>query len=172
MTVSRPAFFKTIAAAATLLTISTAIVNAQAMKDVTATDTITLPMDSPARTLEFDTGVADIKIPQEGIVNVVPETDRIFSFTPVKSGSVTVSAYAPDGNLVRRFNVNVPGHVVKIYGQRTVDDGPAPDYRSYVCTDIGCGRADADMPQPGSSSVAVTHKRPNGDYVTRTRDYH
>jgi hypothetical protein len=63
----------------------------------------------------------------------------------------------------------VPGHTVKIY--QPGRDEESPDYRSYVCSETGCGRADKDSPRPGSSSVAVTQQRPNGDVVTKTKHY-
>src|SRR4051812_12135325 len=133
---------------------------AQPLKEVVANEDITL-YPGEARTFEFAESVERIGIAVDGIAQITPQTDRIFTFQGISSGKVLAEAYAPDGHLIHRMKVIVLGQRVKIQRWPDVEHDV-----TYSCTNIGCDPIDSGPPRAGSESVPATGPERNGGSAT------
>jgi hypothetical protein len=140
--------------------------NAGPPREIAATDTIEI-RTGQARTFMFDEAVSKFSVSAEGIAQITPETDRTFTVQGLSPGQVLMTAYAQDGKVVHRSNIVVDQAqgLVRIYGN---SDGK--DFIGYLCTEVGCGRADPDrVPLPDSTSTAETRQKGNAESVTTPR---
>jgi hypothetical protein len=113
---------------------------AQPLKEVVADEEIRL-QPGQGRMFEFGEPVDTIGTAVDGIVRIVPSTDRTFTFQAISSGKVLAEAFAKDGHVIKRMMIVVEGGPVRV--QRW----PAGDATSYICTDIGgCDPADLNAP--------------------------
>ena len=112
-----------------------------------------------ARTFEFDEPVDRIVAAVNGIADILPHTDRTFTFQALTPGRVLTEAFAKDGHLIYRMMIVVDGgNLVRV--QRWPDTGES---NSYLCTDIGgCDSAGSD------ASVQVREPERNGGSVQTT----
>jgi len=145
---------------------------AQPPVEVTPDDSIEL-QPGEIKVVEFDQPVQDIKIAGDGLVKVVPMTDRTYAVQALGPGSTVAIAYGPGGKEVHRFGIGVAGHLVKIYGQ-----GPTPslktgdEYNSYICSPRGCGRVNTDVTSgPSAAIISDTKTDKDGNAHTVTREY-
>jgi len=113
------------------------------------------------RIFQFDEAVAEIRSPDENILDISPITDRTFTFKGRGTGTTMVTVRSADGRVVSRFQVVVGGHLVKIYG--LADE---PDYVGFDCHEYGCGRSDSSQAKP--TSTTVRKPLPGGGFVDRT----
>jgi hypothetical protein len=154
---------------------------AQPPKEIAASDTIEFQVGQ-TRTLEYDQPVARLILADDEIAKVMPESDRTFTLKALKSGNVLMTAIAPDGRVIHRSNVEVGGHLVKVYGQKkpgqndVVSGGAVikadrsnPDYVGYICTSTGCGRANPDVPATPFSTTNTETK--DSGAVSLSREY-
>lgn len=148
---------------------------AQPPVEVTPDDAIEL---SPGETkvVEFDQPVTDVKIAGDGLVKIIPMTDRTYSIQALNSGRTVAIAYGPNGKEVHRFGIGVAGHLVKIYGQLPPLSKPGAkagdEYHSFICTDHGCGRVNPDIVSgPSAAIISDTKTDKDGNAHTVTREY-
>ncbi len=139
---------------------------AQPPQELVGTDTMRL-QPGEARVFTFDQPVTKITLADDGVVQIVPESDRVFTFRALKSGAVLMSAFSPENKLIHRSNIVVSGGMVRIYG--TLERDERRDYVGYICTEFGCGRADPELEKP--NSVAVTRRNSRGDIITTTKQH-
>lgn len=140
----------------------------QAPMEVIASDTIEI-RPNQTRTFQFSSPISDLRI-SSAVAEIIAETDRTFTLRGLKFGQAMLSAFGPDGRVLYRANVSVvePGQLVKIYGA----DSKSKDYVGYYCTNLGCGRADIDVPSaPFSTVVSETRPGPDGTPRTISREY-
>jgi len=133
---------------------------AQPLKEVDANEDIRL-YPGEARTFEFSEPVERIGIAVDGIAQITPQTDRIFTFQGISSGKVLAEAYAPNGHLINRMRIVVLGQRVKIHRWPDVEHDI-----TYSCTDVGCDRVDAGASKAGSTSLPPTQPGREGGSVT------
>jgi hypothetical protein len=141
---------------------------AQVPQELTGASTIRLhPGESKLLTTRQP--FAKFHLTDEGIVQVSVDTDQAFVLRGLKSGSVVMSIYRPDGSLIERSTVVVAGGLVRIYGTSTGDEKKS-DYIGYICSETGCGRADPEVDKPEAQQTTVTRTRRNsrGDLITTT----
>jgi hypothetical protein len=138
---------------------------AQDPKEIDTTNTIKI-YPGESRIIRFDQGVKDIKF-SDGIVQVSIESDQTFVLRGLRPGSAIMSAFDPSGTVVHRARIVVPGTLVRIYGTGTVDEKKS-DYAGYICTDIGCGRADPDVDRSTLNTVERTRTNSRGHIITTT----
>lgn len=157
-----------------ILLISSAGASAQPPQEIKATDRIEM-QPGEARVFQFEKSVNRLDLSSEGIVQAVPESDRVFSFRALKSGHVIMTAYAPDGALVHRSVISVGGRLVRIYGTESRRRGrtdSGKDYVGYNCTSLACGRADPDfVDAPLATAISETRQNPDGSTTTTTQQY-
>lgn len=114
----------------------------------------------------FNQPVAEIRSTGEN-VKIAPESDRTFAFIGLTPGSSILTALNNERQLVFRARLIVAGNAVRIYGTSTVDEKKS-DYLGYICSDLGCGRADAEVERQQSGSVSRTRRNSRGDIITTT----
>ncbi|MCP1832847.1 pilus assembly protein N-terminal domain-containing protein [Bradyrhizobium sp. USDA 4545] len=160
--------------AAALLLSGTAF--AQPPVEVTADESVEL---SPGQTkvVSFDQPVVEIRVAAgDSIAKVRPMTDRTFVIEGTGSGQTLAIAYAPNGKEVHRFNIDVAGHLVKIYGQKLPIKGigkPGMEYDAYLCTGSNCGRVNPDLSSNDPSAVIYTDTKTDkdGNSQSVTKEY-
>ncbi|MGY4499172.1 hypothetical protein ACVWYH_003103 [Bradyrhizobium sp. GM24.11] len=126
----RSLFFASALSAAFLVT----AVHAQAPQEIVATDTIDLRSDS-TKTFTFDQPVARFSLSVDGVAEITPDTDRVFTVKGLKPGKTLMTAYGPDGTVVHRSNISVEQTqgFVRIFGQKKGGEGDAGGfYRLFL----------------------------------------
>lgn len=149
--------------ALSLLAVPAGISWAQPPQEIVADDTITLRVDQ-TRTFRFDFAINEIRVSAKGIAEAVPESDRTINIRGVEPGKTLLTAYGPGGRVVFRSNIVVlegGDGLVKIYGQG------GKDFAGFRCGELGCGRADKDLP-PVPFSTITSETTPNPDGSSRT----
>ncbi|MCA1378787.1 MULTISPECIES: pilus assembly protein N-terminal domain-containing protein [unclassified Bradyrhizobium] len=114
---------------------------------VPAEDTIRL-QPGQIRILQFGEAVKQIGTPEDNIVEITPQSERIFTFRGLASGETIVTARSDDGRVVHRVRVVVGGNLVKVYG--LADE---PDYVGFICDGYGCGRGESGQAKANSTAV-------------------
>lgn len=140
---------------------------AQPMEEITTPNTVELRVQQ-TRTFSFDRPVKNISLSAKDVVEVIPESNRIFNFRGLSQGQTLMTAYGPDDRVVYQANISVlqAGGFVKIYGLTT-----GKDFTGFYCTEYGCGRADKDAPPaPFSTTISDTKQTPDGSQ-TISREY-
>jgi hypothetical protein len=138
---------------------------AQGPKEIGEIETIKI-YPGETKIFTFDQSISDIKATGENI-KIVPETDRTFALVGIAPGAVVLTAFNSEAKLVYRSRVVIVGNVVRIYGTGTVDEKKS-DYVGYVCTDVGCGRADPGIERRASGTVERTRTNTRGQIITTT----
>lgn len=114
---------------------------------IPADDTIRL-QPGQTRIFHFGDAVKDIGTPVENIVEIAPQSDRIFTFRGLASGETIVTARSDDGRVVHRMRVIVGGNLVKVYGL-----AEEPDFVSFICDEYGCGHGESGQAKPTSTTI-------------------
>jgi hypothetical protein len=114
-----------------------------------------------SRTFQFDETVKDIASPDENIVNIMPLSDREFTFKGLGTGTTEVTARSADGRVIGRMQVVVGGHLVKIYGLQE-----EPDFVGFICDDYGCGHGESGQAKPSSTTVRKPLR--GGGFIEKT----
>lgn len=137
-------------------------------QELTATNTIRLhPGDS--KLFELSKPYNKFHLTDDGIVQVVVDTDQRYVLRALKPGRVLMSIYGEGDRLIQRSEVVVAGGLVRMYGTSTADEKKA-DYVGYICSETGCGRADPEVDQPETrTTVQRTRRNSRGDIITTTR---
>jgi hypothetical protein len=127
-------------------------------------DTIKL-QPGESRTFRFDESMKQIATPVENVVEVTPQSDRIFTFKGIAPGETIVTARSDDGRVTRRMLVVVGGHLVKVY-RPDVEDST-----NFVCDELSCDPANSNRPKPSSQSLTVRRATGGGSFVETTKNY-
>lgn len=144
--------------------------NAQPPREIAVTDSIEMQVGQ-TKILQFDQQISKVSTTSDGLVEVVPQSDRTFTVRAVESGSTILVAYGKDGGVAHQMNIDVAGHMVKIYGQGLGKKGMG--FIGVICTGASCGRPDPDVvPAPSSTTISETKQKPDGSTTTEMRTYH
>ncbi len=139
---------------------------AQAPKEIVIPDADIIRLQpGETRTFQFDSNIRSVITPVENIVEVIPQSDRVFSFRGASVGETIVTARREDGGVVYRMKVVVGGQIVKLYG---VDDVP---YVARICDEVSCGPPIADQAKPESSSATVRKPTRSGGFIETQKNY-
>jgi hypothetical protein len=96
-----------------------------------------------AETLRFKSTFGVVNVATEGIVQAIPQSDRVLTLYGKAEGTTLLTVRTDRGDEIYSATVSVtqePGRVVRLYGRRDV-----PDYTGFYCTDRACGRADKEL---------------------------
>jgi hypothetical protein len=108
-----------------------------------------------AKAFEFRDDVSQIFFAPKDIVEATPQTDRMFTVSPLAPGTTRMFVRGRDSKLIYNVEIVVspePGHMVKMYGDKKNDDLNA-GYTAVYCTETGCERPDRDLPKPTAVTV-------------------
>lgn len=170
---------KFVVLAALLLLAAPAIAQNSKPTEIIAKDTIEL-QPGEARVFNFDRAIGGIALTLDGVVQVVPNSDRVFTFRALRAGTVLMTASAPDGATVYQANILVGGRTVKMYGteprraqqQQRSARRQGSDYVGYLCTSTGCGRANPDIPDaPSGVTISDSRANPDGTTTITTQEF-
>lgn len=108
-----------------------------------------------AKAFEFKDPVGAIYFAPKDVVESTPQSDRLFTISPLTSGTTRMFVRSNTGNLIYNVDIVVapePGHVVKFYGGSKNDDLNA-GYTAVYCTETSCERPDKDLPRPTAITI-------------------
>ena len=118
-----------------------------------------------SETLRFRSSFGVVNVATQGIVQAIPQSDRVLTLYGQAEGTTLLTVRTNNGDEIYSATVSVtqePGHVVRLYG-----DPKVRDYTGFYCTETACGRADKELngARDVSSTTVVT---PGGQAITRT----
>lgn len=141
---------------------------AQPPEELVGSDTIRLH-PGQSKLMTMDTPYSKFHLTDDGVVQILVDTDQRFTLRALKPGTVLLSIYGAGEKLIHRSNVVVAGGLVRIYGTGTADE-KKNDFVGYICSETGCGRADPEVDQPETrTTVQRTRRNSRGDIITTTR---
>jgi hypothetical protein len=141
---------------------------AQTPREITAPDTLGLRIGQ-TKAFFVDRPIVSLENTSETVAKVTTgSSDQQFNIQGVGPGEALITVNYANGGFYR-FNVNVGGRVVRIYGNNKDN---VKDYSGFFCTDLECSRSDTDINvTPSSMSVAKTTRDSSGNIITTTKQY-
>jgi hypothetical protein len=143
-------------------------------------DTIEVGVGEP-KILRFPAAFKDISMAIKGVADIVPEGDRQITVTGLTTGQTTLFVKDEKGTVLYTAMIAVsastaPGHMVKVYGQKTICDGAslnlARSTMLILCTGTRCGRVNPDLePAPTGVAISETKQDKDGNSRTVTKEY-
>jgi hypothetical protein len=142
-------------------------------------DTIEVGVGEP-KILRFPAAFKDISMAIKGVADIVPEGDRQITVTGLTTGQTTLFVKDEKGTVLYTAMIAVsastaPGHMVKVYGQKTIQRGvakPGTEFDAFLCTGTGCGRVNPDLePAPTGVAISETKQDKDGNSRTVTKEY-
>ena len=115
-----------------------------------------------SQTFRFKSNFTSAGTVTEGVVEVLPQSDRVLTLVGKAVGGTILIVRGDDGREIYSASVQVtpePGHVVRLYGKPGV-----PDYVGFFCTDVACGRADKELGgsrEPSRTEQTIIHRSGN-----------
>ena len=112
-------------------------------------------------TLKFRSSFGTVSVATDGIVQLVPQSDRTLTLYGRAPGTTLLTVRNDRGDEIYSAFVNVsqePGRVVRLYGRNV------PDYTGFYCTDVACGRADKELGssrEPSRTEQTIIHRGGN-----------